>query len=304
MSVFDVLGATATIIQFIEYGVRFGSKVVAVYGGRGRFAELDRMTQNFQQTNEEFKKRLQLRSPGPDSGEEVLIRIAEECQQTATELTQLICRLSMKQEEKSKWKALVSTTKTEYRKDDVVAKREKLELLRQRCHEQLGIMMRYVLYPSNAHILVRRHCDHLLTWHLPSDQQFALAVTLARIERNQAASESTLARQLTELKDHVISAIADGKMAKSGDLVQKLSAAQRVATHDLPQEAILASLRYNEIEDRQSRIVDPSEKTYSWIFDETCTGQSPVRYMQWLREDGGIFWVTGKPGSGKSTLVK
>jgi hypothetical protein len=131
-----------------------------------------------------------------------------------------------------------------------------------------------------------------------------LAVTLARIERNQAASESTLARQLTELKDQVISAIADGKMAKSGDIVQKLSAAQRVATHDLPQEAILASLRYNEIEDRQSRILDPSEKKYSWIFDETCTGQSPVRYMQWLREDGGIFWVTGKPGSGKSTLMK
>lgn len=142
MSVFDVLGATASIIQFIDYGIRFGNKVVAVYGGRGWFAELDQMTLDFQQTNQSFKTNLQLRSTGPDSGEEVLLRIADECQQTAEELTQLIDRLSMKQEEKSKWSAFKSTTKLEFRKNEVLAKQQKLELLRQRCHEQLSIMIR------------------------------------------------------------------------------------------------------------------------------------------------------------------
>jgi hypothetical protein len=109
---------------------------------------------------------------------------------------------------------------------------------------------------------------------------------------------------LTELKDQVISTIADGKIPRSGDLIKKLSAAQRVATHELPQEAILTSLRYVEIENRQSRIVDPSEKTYSWIFDESCTGHPSTQYMQWLIKGAGIFWVTGKAGSGKSTLMK
>ncbi|OTB05967.1 hypothetical protein M426DRAFT_41592, partial [Hypoxylon sp. CI-4A] len=27
-------------------------------------------------------------------------------------------------------------------------------------------------------------------------------------------------------------------------------------------------------------------------------------YMKWLRESGGVFWISGKPGSGKSTLMK
>jgi hypothetical protein len=143
----------------------------------------------------------------------------------------------------------------------------------------------------------------VLTVRSPSNRQFTLAVTLARIEHNQAASESTLARRLTELKDQVISAIADGKSSRSEDLVQKLSAAQRVATHDLPQEAILTSLRYAEIESRQSRIVDPGESPYGWMLDETGTNQSS-QYMQWLSKDSGIFWVTGKAGSGKSTLMK
>jgi hypothetical protein len=142
MSIFDVLGATATIIQFIEYGIKFGGKAIAVYNGGGRFAELDQMTQDFQQTNQTFKENLQLRSTDPGSGEEVLLKIAEECQQTAEELTGLISSLSMKQGERSGWKALKITTRTEYKKDEVLAKQQKLELLRRRCHEQLSVMIK------------------------------------------------------------------------------------------------------------------------------------------------------------------
>jgi hypothetical protein len=150
MSVFDVLGATASIIQFLEYGIKFSNKVIAIYGGKGRFRELHQMTEDFQQTNQSFKENLQLSSTGPDSGEEVLLKIAEECQQAAEELAQLISRISMKQEEKSKWNAFKSTTKTEYRKDEVIAKQQRLELLRQRCHEQLSIMIRYELSLGSA----------------------------------------------------------------------------------------------------------------------------------------------------------
>lgn len=144
MSVFDVLGATATIIQFIDYGIKFGGKAIAIYNGGGQFSDLNQTTKDFQQTNETFKAILQLRSTGPGSGEAALLKLADECQQTAEELTQLISQISMKQGEKGKWKAFKSTTKTEYRKDEVLAKQQKLESLRRRCHEQLIIMIKYV----------------------------------------------------------------------------------------------------------------------------------------------------------------
>jgi hypothetical protein len=151
-----------------------------------------------------------------------------------------------------------------------------------------------------------KHLIILLTIHSRSDRQFALAVSLARIERNQAAAESTLALQLTELKDQIVSAMAGGAASRAGDLVKKLSAAQRMATHDLPQETILASLAYDEMEYRQSNIVSPSDSTYGWIFEESDVTkvQPSTQYMQWLRSDDGIFWVTGKAGSGKPTLMK
>jgi hypothetical protein len=106
------------------------------------------------------------------------------------------------------------------------------------------------------------------------------------------------------LKDQIISAIARGKSSGSGDLAKKLSAAQRVATHDLPQEAILKGLRYTEMGYRQSSITSVNSSSYRWMFELSVIGQPSIRYLPWLREDDGIFWVTGKAGSGKSTLMK
>jgi hypothetical protein len=102
MSVFDALSATATIIQLVEYGIKFGEKAIAVYGGGGAFAELDLMTKDFQQTNQSFMNNLRLKPTGPDSGEEALLRIAKDCQKTAEELTQLISQITMKPGEKSR----------------------------------------------------------------------------------------------------------------------------------------------------------------------------------------------------------
>jgi len=98
--------------------------------------------------------------------------------------------------------------------------------------------------------------------------------------------------------------MAHGKVSRIEDLVKKLSAAQRMATHDIPQEVILASLGYTEMEYRQSSITDTGRSSYGWIFEQSINGQPSTRYVPWLREDDGIFWVTGKAGSGKSTLMK
>lgn len=90
MSVFDALGAAATILQFVEYGVKFGSKVVAVYKNRSELAELQQLTQGFQQENRAFKENLSSRSPNPSSGEALLMKIAEDCHRTAMDLAELL----------------------------------------------------------------------------------------------------------------------------------------------------------------------------------------------------------------------
>jgi hypothetical protein len=71
---------------------------------------------------------------------------------------------------------------------------------------------------------------------------------------------------------------------------------------------ILASLRFPTISHREEAIREAHKRTFSWIF-ESCPQQDAntrpwSNFVKWLSEDGGIYWINGKTGSGKSTLMK
>jgi hypothetical protein len=54
------------------------------------------------------------------------------------------------------------------------------------------------------------------------------------------------------------------------------------------------------MDSRHESIPKEHSKTFSWIFDETAL----VKFVQWLKNEDGFYWVSGKAGSGKSTLMK
>ena len=69
MSVFDILGAIATMIQFVEYGVSFSNKAIAIHKNRGELPDLLKSIREYQRLNNEFQKCLHLRAPNPTSPE-------------------------------------------------------------------------------------------------------------------------------------------------------------------------------------------------------------------------------------------
>ena len=61
------------------------------------------------------------------------------------------------------------------------------------------------------------------------------------------------------------------------------------------------------MEARQEKIIDAHAQTFNWIFhpNTSSSGSAPENgFLQWLIKGSDIFWITGKPGSGKSTLMK
>ncbi|OTA65067.1 hypothetical protein K449DRAFT_366781 [Hypoxylon sp. EC38] len=64
-------------------------------------------------------------------------------------------------------------------------------------------------------------------------------------------------------------------------------------------DAILESLKVDGLDDRLNQIESRSAHTFDWIYDK-----SSISLSQWLQRGRGIFWISGKPGSGKSTLMK
>ena len=90
------------------------------------------------------------------------------------------------------------------------------------------------------------------------------------------------------------------------------------------QMKLLYLLQFKEMEDRHERIVEACEKTFQWIFEdagsqsleeswenywEGVPDESPkdaqwISFTQWLASNSSLYWITGKAGSGKSTLIK
>ncbi|OAK95310.1 hypothetical protein IQ06DRAFT_258278, partial [Phaeosphaeriaceae sp. SRC1lsM3a] len=67
-------------------------------------------------------------------------------------------------------------------------------------------------------------------------------------------------------------------------------------------QALLNSLRFDQVDARKMIIKTAHSKTCTWILEN-------AEYLHWLdknkvRDHHGFFWIKGKPGTGKSTLMK
>ncbi|KAJ0124736.1 hypothetical protein J7T55_006077 [Diaporthe amygdali] len=71
-------------------------------------------------------------------------------------------------------------------------------------------------------------------------------------------------------------------------------------------EKLLSKLAYPDMLVREQSIVKAHEKTFQWIFQREKEHDRPwASFCQWLEEtDKQLYWITGKAGSGKSTLMR
>ena len=76
------------------------------------------------------------------------------------------------------------------------------------------------------------------------------------------------------------------------------------------EQALLGSLNFSSRPVRHDNIPLAHEETFRWILDppshddEGGEGRARHHFLDWLGSGEGIFWVSGKAGSGKSTLMK
>lgn len=67
---------------------------------------------------------------------------------------------------------------------------------------------------------------------------------------------------------------------------------------------MLNSLKFAQMQDRHEEILAAHVRTFKWVFDETAVNAPWDNLANWLREGHGTYWVSGKAGSGKSTLMR
>lgn len=113
--------------------------------------------------------------------------------------------------------------------------------------------------------------------------------------------------------------VAEGERWRR-DLIQAIHGSTRptgarVAENTVPvsgehaktmQNLILQNMRFREMTDRERRIPKAHGQTFTWIYeDPRTTSKSWASFKDFLQlPDQKLYWITGKPGSGKSTLMK
>ncbi|KAF4880875.1 hypothetical protein CGCSCA1_v000522 [Colletotrichum siamense] len=67
---------------------------------------------------------------------------------------------------------------------------------------------------------------------------------------------------------------------------------------------ILGRLWFTTINDRYEDILPAHEKTFEWIFSRDLQLHSSSTFIEWIENGRGVYWMSGRAGSGKSTLMK
>ncbi|KAL1840419.1 hypothetical protein VTJ49DRAFT_493 [Mycothermus thermophilus] len=80
------------------------------------------------------------------------------------------------------------------------------------------------------------------------------------------------------------------------------------ARNYIVEHAIVESLDYESKSYRYESIPDAHKETFNWVLSQipkNSTIEHPeCSLLDWLWTGDGLYWVSGKPGSGKSTLMK
>ena len=140
--------------------------------------------------------------------------------------------------------------------------------------------------------------------------------SLARLELHGERMESNILRGLDDSREAQLQRFgqldAASRMFRSES--QKHFDTLYAATHDIQKiiskeaessddcvrtRRILESLRFPEIDLRRAEIECAAKDTFEWIFEVRMTV-----FAGWLKSEDDLFWINGKAGSGKSTLMK
>ncbi|OQU94965.1 NACHT domain-containing protein [Cladophialophora immunda] len=106
-------------------------------------------------------------------------------------------------------------------------------------------------------------------------------------------------------------AISDWQSTSGTELARKLANIAENTRRQVTDEAqmrMLVGLYFVQWGDREAMISKAHKSTFSWIFgDEFASSLKGAKFTDWLENDQpkqGLFYIRGKPGAGKSCLMR
>ncbi|KAI0167621.1 hypothetical protein BJ166DRAFT_238645 [Pestalotiopsis sp. NC0098] len=302
----DALAVAAAVIQFVDFTSGIVSKTISIHSSAAGLAvdqeELETITRSLSDSSDEIRESLGESRLGRrlNRNERDLEKIAVDCQGVADELLEVLDKLSSKGP-KTKWRSFRQALRSTWNEGKVRSLEQRLDRFRQQ-------MMANVL---NS---LRQEADRSLR------EQSSMRNSVERIEVLQQNSIS--------VGDKFVGQMMDGEQWRR-DLLQMIHeqgqsdhsrianlAAMKDSNGSTPnavvvqekriRDRLLHKLEFRNMADRERRISKAHQRTFDWIFQDPAADSRPWSSFKDFLGDptNKLYWITGKPGSGKSTLMK
>ncbi|KAK7514005.1 hypothetical protein IWZ03DRAFT_247178 [Phyllosticta citriasiana] len=144
---------------------------------------------------------------------------------------------------------------------------------------------------------IQRELDTRLMSMAKSDTSY-LRIRLDEEAATNRSLHADTSVQISSAKSQIIDAITARTIdyGRVADLFTQIVSEEKDADKA---RAILKRIWYTEYLSRYNNITEAHQTTFRWIFDNQEHG-----FPDWIENQSGIYWISGKPGSGKSTLMK
>lgn len=276
MDPLSTIGLACNILNFVEAtkGLVSSTRQFLQRGARDEFIELDVLTRDLHA----WVVRVMPPSHKPGSSlspeERSICLLGSQCSQVAADLLGVLDTLKVTSKNgarhhvESLYKALVATWK-----------QEEVDNLRKRLDRISTSIQRELATYDRSKILRR----------------------LDELEVSGYGSQLQTLRQEFNRGFEVISDELQ-KQESRGDALELLLRTAAQGSQYSAEQYILERLRFDEIDHRRRNIRMAHKQTLSWLFGDEKQ-RSPATLDDWLVSDDDLYWISGKPGSGKSTLM-
>ncbi|KAI4685718.1 uncharacterized protein J4E88_003553 [Alternaria novae-zelandiae] len=260
---------------------------------------------------------------------EALDRIIAGCSEVGTEIIRYLEDLIPKANKRSAWKSFHIALRTILKKEEIEGLIRRLEGYQQDLSLRLLALLNAKTDVHSSEVTQRldsletasKRIVQILTFTQSSSGSSASTRDLTRNPSGNTRTEKVL-RVILGLEDGTTLSVADQNLALAGqeDSAPSNSIERVITFRDQSNTQLvenvsneqfsplstkaLAALHYRGLQSRFSDTAMAHHDTYEWIFKAPERDRRWSDFTEWLSSDNSLYWISGKAGSGKSTLMK
>ncbi|KAI1358203.1 hypothetical protein F5Y08DRAFT_124953 [Xylaria arbuscula] len=221
------------------------------------------------------------------------------------ELAQKLCKVTT--DKKSTWKSFKAAASGMWDADDIEKTEKRLNAIKDEIQFNILVGIRDKVNQTN------------------DDGNSRILAALEEVAGKQARSKDDSAHMIEILNNadrigqgrhdelvqlgnhllHAIRALSNPASPTHTPLPQPSTYLHDDSAREAAENMVLVSVWYPSKHDREETIDKAHANTFQWIFeDPKATGNQWSSFVDFLQGGTPSYWITGKPGSGKSTLMK